>query len=168
LQIGKEEDRMTAPDFDFDLIRSEVQLYQAQSEAWKPAHRSAMRCGALERRLALGVFTFQQISQVDEDWRREVFAGRLPFSEQVETAITEAYRVWGTACAAFLQAIDDLEAEGYEVEGADEFRRCCREVRGILTSDKDFFSAPELTALRDEAVEAHRNGTTEEMSEIDE
>jgi hypothetical protein len=97
-----------------------------------------------------------------------VFAGRLPFSKQVEAAIADAYRAWGKACGAFLQAITDLEAEGCEVEGADEFRRCCREVRGILTSDKDFFSGPELTALRDEAVEAHRNGITEEMPEFDE
>jgi hypothetical protein len=58
---------MAATDFDLDLIRSEVQLYQAQSEAWKPTHRSAMRCRALEQRLALGVFTFRQICQADED-----------------------------------------------------------------------------------------------------
>lgn len=159
---------MAATDFDFDLIRSELQLYHAQSEAWKPAHRSAMRCRALERRLALGLFTFRQITQADEDWRAEVLAGRLPFSEQVETAIADAYRVWATACAPFLQATQDSEVEGYQVEGAHEFRECCQEVRGILTNDKDFFSSPELIALRDEAIDAHRNEATEEMSKINE
>lgn len=159
---------MAATDFDFDLIRNEVHLYRAESEAWKPANRSARRCRALERRLALGVFTFRQICQADEDWRGELYAGRVSFSEQVETAIADAYRVWATACAAFLQAIADAEAAGTEIEGAGEFRRCCQEVRGILTSDKDFFSGPELTALRDEAVDAQRSGATEEMSEINE
>ncbi len=159
---------MAATDFDFDLIRSEVQLYHAQSESWKPAHRSAMRCRALERRLAFGVFTFRQITQSDEDWRAEVLESRMPFSEQVETSIADAYRLWATACAPFLRAIDEAEADGYEVEGAEEFRSCCREVRGILANDKEFFSGPELIALRDDAIDAHRNGATEEMSEINE
>jgi hypothetical protein len=168
LLVLRKEGKMAATDFDFDFIRSEVRLYQAESEAWKLAHRSAMRCRALERRIAFGVFIFKQITRVDEDWRKEMFAGGLPFSEQIETAITEAYRNWGAACVPFLRAIDDMAAEGYEVEGAAEFRHCCREVRGILTSDKDFFCGSEFATLRDAAVEAHRNGTTEGISELHE
>jgi hypothetical protein len=67
-----------------------------------------------------------------------------------------------------LQAIEKLEAENYEVEHAEEFRRCASEVRGILTTDEDFFARQKLADLRDEAIEANRNGLTEEMSETDE
>jgi hypothetical protein len=85
---------MAATDFDFNLIRDEVKFYEAQYEAWKLAHCSAMRCRDLEARLALGVFTFQQISRADENWRQAVYAGRMPFSEQVETAVRNAYQTW--------------------------------------------------------------------------
>jgi hypothetical protein len=165
---GLGERNMATVDFGFDLIREEVKLYETHSEAWKPAHRSAMRCRDLEARLAFGVFTFGQIGRADEEWRREVYAGKLPFSEEVETTIGDAYRSWARVCDSYLQAIAKLEAEGYEVEHAEEFRRCAREVRGILTNDEDFFASDELATLRDEALEAHQNGITEEIAEFNE
>jgi hypothetical protein len=159
---------MAGTDFDFDLIRDEVKLYEAKSEAWRLAHRSAMRCRDLEARLALGVFTFNQISRADEHWRKEIYAGNLPFADEDERAILDAYRTWAGTCDLYLKAIAELESQHYAVEHAEEFRQCTREVRGILTSDENFFSGEQLTVLRDEAIEAHRKGATEEITELDE
>jgi DNA-binding MarR family transcriptional regulator len=60
--------------------------------------------------------------------------------------LASMYQAWLTQSGRVLSAIDRLEADGFLIEGADEFRRRCREVR-LMNFDFDRIEASLAAAL---------------------
>ncbi len=142
-----------------------TQRYEEQPEQWKQDHDAAMRCFDFEGLLALGLSLFDFINRVDEAWRVKVYRGLVPYDATMDQVIEGLYRVWLRPCDRLHARLAELEKH-FDVKGASEFRAACREVQGILTRDDEFFTGDRLAELRDEAVEDHRAGSTEDMGSV--
>jgi hypothetical protein len=150
------------------LLHEHLELYKAQTEAWRKEHAGAMLCRQIEDGVALGLFLFDRLCRRDEALQERVFAGEVgeeeagPLRGQLEAELTLLREVGLIA----VDVIGLVEAGGYTVERADEYRRMVREVAGMLTPDAEFFRHDKLVELRDQALEAHRRGETAEMKEL--
>src|SRR5262249_40884183 len=115
-----------------------------------------------------GISTFQRINRADESFRSAIFRGKCPPNAptEVDEVIELLYRSWADTSSILLQRLGELEREGFEATGADEFRSCCRELQGILTEDREFITSDRLAALRDDAIDAHRRGDVTEIRNL--
>jgi hypothetical protein len=94
---------------------------------------------------------------LDENWRRVVYRG-APYGEEFAQRIGDLFRRLGRAMFAIEKDLVPLYERQHDTHGAEEFRKCCRELRGILTPDKDFFDDDALAALRDQALDQLAGG----------
>jgi len=143
------------------LLREQLKLYEA--ERWRVDHDAAMHCLDVENAISFGVYLFERISRADEFWQLQVFNGAALQSEEIDKGTAELYQLWAGNSDRYLTELDRLEKQGFEVVGADEFRRCCKEVRGIITDDVKFFSGDKFVELKDLAIDAHRHNETSPM-----
>lgn len=141
-------------------VASQTEQYVGSAGRWKADHRAAMVCYEVEETIALGNRVFDAIVAFDENWRRQVSRGELPFSPVLDSFIQALFRRWYVPCSGVLAAIENLRREGFAVKGAAEFLQRCREAEGILTPDAEFFSDDQLVQLRDEALDQHLRGET--------
>ena len=149
----------------FRMVRDRLESYRKHSESWEVTHDEAMACFEFEGLLALGIDAFEAINRADEWLRSRVASGKAKY-DAVETAKIEAlYQQWMQASDVILEMLAEVEKQ-FEVCGAEEFRRCYREVQGILTPDEEFFAHDSLVKLRDEAIDSHRRGETVEIKEL--
>lgn len=144
------------------LLRREVDQYVDTTEVWRRSDDQTLNCFDFEELLDLGVRAFHKINKYDENWRRQVFAGTMPYAAETDEFVGLLYRVWSIPGETVLAELAKFEAKYEHVPNAIEFRRCCREVAGILTPDEEFFSSDRLTELRDQPVEEHLAGKTSE------
>lgn len=149
----------------FRLVDDKVDFYRRHAESWKDAHDAAMACFEVEELLALGIAAFDSINRADEWLREQVVAG-AEYDAGEDAKIEALYQKWLAGSALLAAILSQLEQRFEEVRGAEEFRRCYREVQGILTPDEEFFIHDALVRARDEAIDAHRRGeTVEELSD---
>jgi hypothetical protein len=114
----------------------------------------------LEAVVHTGNELFRAISLVDQNWHTEMYEGRTPYDEADEVEIAGYYRTWLHTGDRVLEAIEEQEARGRSVAGAEEFRKNRREAQGLLVDDAAFFGGDALAELRDEAIDDHRAGRT--------
>lgn len=141
------------------LTRRMISAY-AEIEPWKEDHDRALACYAVEDTLSWGLLLFQGLSEEDANWHTHVLESKIPYDEAQEAELIENYRNWLEASNRLLPTIGQLEEWGFEVRGAHEFRKKCREAHGVLTEDVVFFADEALVNLRDEAINEHRAGRT--------
>ena len=146
-----------------DLVRREIELYRDVSEVWKADHEAAMACMDFQDLLAKGIAAFESINRIDEAYRRAVFSGS-EFDEAVSGQITELYEMISEPCEGILETLARFERAGFNVDAAERFRSCCRELAGILTDPADFFSDEALVRMRDKAIDENQQGTLSEYA----
>ena len=142
------------------LLQDQMKLAESQTEAWKQDYKDANNCHILEFLLRTWLHLLDEIGELDNQLRLAVLQGK---AEPGEEGITEHhYRVWLQGAETVMPLLIDSERKGYQVERSEDFRNGCREVKGILTPDEEFFSSEGLVELRDKAVDAHQRGETED------
>lgn len=120
----------------------------------------------LESTLLFGCSLALMIDYVDHRWRMETLSGKEPYDVNQESAIQSYYRDWLRGAGGILVSLDRAESRGHSVKNSDLFRRCYRENQSALTPDSEFFAGDALVRLRDDAIDAHREGRTVELHEI--
>ena len=94
------------------------------TEAWKRDHRNAMACRGLESVLRLGSCLFELLNRADEEWRLDYAEGRI--EKSLEAEFDRLFSWWLKPCKRIDAQIDVFEQLGYEVEGAEAFRKIFR------------------------------------------
>ena len=155
---------MTGADFDSLLLRP----YLAASEDLEILAGQPTTLEKFQDWLIVSNHLFETISRFDSGWHAGVFAGQIAYNADQAAHILGFYRTWSKHADRVLAILDRLESEGHAFRGTDEYRRHCREARGLLTSDAEFFAGDALVALRDEAIDEHREGRTVEFHELGE
>ena len=97
-------------------------------EAWKPAHDDAMACRDLEEAVDNALGFYRLIHKANKRWAKAIDSGAASFSWSIAEQFAAAYRWWLDGAALLESAIAESERQGFEVEGAQEFRDAIREV----------------------------------------
>jgi len=134
----------------------------ARSPSKLVADSRESRTRHLERMIVRGNFAYQMITATDAEYHSMIFRGDDPIPE-VEGTIIACYERWLAPSDGLLAKIGAMEAEGGEVEGADEYRANVRAARGVFMGDPEFFDLGAMAELADRAVEDHREGRTVEF-----
>lgn len=132
--------------------------YSEQAERWKLDHDEAMACRDLEQLLVMGLMLAFSIDMIDTNWRTAMLADQVEYDLAEEEEIRGRYRAWLAPAADILGRIEAMEAKGFAVKWADEFRRAHREAVSLTVPDAEFFSGEALVELRDAAIDSHRAG----------
>ena len=146
-----------------ESVRRHVKSYEERADAWKVDHDVATHCYEVEENIAYGIFVFERISRFDEDLHDGFFKEAIAFSAEAVNDVEQLYRQWSVVGENCIKAIEDLERRGYRVEGAEAFRQRIQEAKGAATPDNQFFAGESLAILRDDAIDAHRQGQTEAL-----
>jgi len=121
----------------------------------------------VEGTVAVGLASFDSISQLDTAWHTADNSGLVEFNPRISEIILDGYRGWHESTKKYLPIVDRLEARARPVVGADALRASFRESAGIITPDDPFFAGDELDRLAADAVSAHEQGKTAEFTELD-
>lgn len=145
-----------------NVVRSAIGSYKSEAEEWKRNHHEAIQCYDFEDFLQVGIGLFHAITEFDERHRGRVLAGDVEFDPGHSHEIRSAYTWWLEPCDDITAHLTMLRQKFGDVKNAEEFLSLCREARGIVTDDVEFFSNEALVALRDEAIDEHKAGMTSE------
>ena len=150
----------------FGVVRSAIHAYRRESrkDAWKADHNAAMKCFDLEEMLWVANGVYDAITHFDETHRGRVLSGEIEFDPDHSGLIRQAYAWWLGPCDVFQAAINKYRGRFGNVTNSEEFLSRCREAKGILTDDSEFFAGDPIIALCDEAVDDFRAGNTIECS----
>ncbi len=143
-------------------LRRDLENFEDASARWKPGLEHATACYALEFVVAQGIALFDLITRADETWRSAVLDGRVEYTKENDDSFAQAYEDWLRLCDEILPDIARAEREGFVLEKAEDLRSRVREAKGILTADEKFFVDDKFVALRDQAIDEHRAGKTDE------
>jgi hypothetical protein len=110
------------------------QRFADYGNGWPAAdHADAMVCRDLEERLAYGLHLYQLVQdRYQADRARLAASGKaydLPAAKYVEQLLT----LWVAPAAAAVRQIDAMEAKGFAVERAAEFRAAVLDARVSLS-----------------------------------
>ncbi len=137
-----------------------------RTETWKTDHDGAMLCRDAEATAALAIAVFLAIDVIDMNRRAAVLAGREPFDPAEDDIIEGLYREWTDSAGHVAAMIDAAEADGFDVNFSEPFRRANREAQAMFVPDSQYFSGQALTDLRDRAIDDHRSGLTADLHEF--
>jgi hypothetical protein len=140
------------------LAHDKARIYCEESELWKKDHALAMAYYDFRDFLEFGISIFDSITKIDEDWRLRVLKHEFDYDPAVSAKILAVYKMWLEPCDEIERALLFVEKEFGNVANAAEFRSRCREARGILTTDNQFFAGDSLVSLCDAAIIEKRNG----------
>jgi hypothetical protein len=138
---------------------------QCLSEAESSWDRKRRR---LESTLAVGNWIFKAISTVDENWHAAMLEGKDEYDPNDEKVIRAYYSAWLQPAEDIMTEVETLTGRNLPVYGAEEFLRNCNEARNLLKPDAEFFKDDAFVNLRDEAIDAHREGRTADFNVIGE
>lgn len=148
----------------FRSVRNRLKGYADDVQEWKSEHDRAMQCMDFELLLQHGLSLYETVNWIDETWRSRMFAKNQAFDQEMADLVEDLYKWWLRPCDVLLEELRNLERD-FSVEYAEQFRSACREVKGLLTPDDEFFSGGDLVTLRDKALDAHERGECEAVSE---
>lgn len=111
-----------------DAIAKQLEAY---GESWRLEHEEVKRCWAFEDTLAVGLSLFKLINARHRTWHHRLITGLEKYDPADEEAIKDRYRWWLRPSDQVMERLNQLERD-YPVEGAQEFRRYCREAQEIL------------------------------------
>jgi hypothetical protein len=143
---------MTTAQFVQRLIRDRVDAFQDECDLWRQEYQAAQLYFDWRDLLHEGVELYHELCRLDENWRRDVYCGGS-YEEDFAQRVDELFRRLGRAMFTIEKDLVPLYEREHGTHGAEEFRKCCREIRGILTPDQQFFAGDALTALRDQALD---------------
>lgn len=146
------------------VIRDRINTYQDEYDLWKADHKLAMVYFDFCDLLREGLELYKELCRFDEGWRREVFRQKIPYDPEMAARLDELFKKFAHTALGIEAALLPAFEQHYGVVEGDEFRSCCRELRGILTADGDFFVGDALVSLRDSALDEHAKGDCEPWS----
>lgn len=152
------------------LLEKELELFVESQEAWKIDHLNAMLCCDVEEAVALGIHVFERLTQAEARLSIDAYRGKITaeFAEEERNKIARWLRDAAIPTAEALQmAIEYCTNNGYMVNRAQDFAAWVERLRDALTADDEFFDDEKLAALRDEAIDSHRQSSLVEMRSID-
>jgi hypothetical protein len=117
------------------FLHSQLRAY---SDSWHCDHEQAMACWELEARLKLAI-TLHELIVEDDRQRNQAFKSN-PSSSDRENYVRDLhslYSEWFATCNEMLEAISQLEGQGYHVDGAERFAYICGHLRGVLNISAD-------------------------------
>jgi hypothetical protein len=91
-----------------------------------------MECRDCEDFLRLGIEAFQWLQKAHQSIQDDVVHARSVFDGHIEHAITKLYQRWLKPYATAEHWMKGLQDEGFEIDNAVEFARCCQEASAIL------------------------------------
>lgn len=140
------------------VIRDKVNSFQDECDLWKQDYKAAQLYFDFCDLLKDGAELHKEICKLDENWRLDIYRGVVPFDPEMDQRIGELFRrLAGIMFTIERDLLPHFDRES-DVDDAGEFIKICRELRGILTDDKDFFADDALIALRDDALDQHAGG----------
>lgn len=113
---------------DVEFLAEQIEDF---GESWKADHEEAMQCRDLEKALGGGIGLFHCIRLADQVWSEQVQDGKIEFDAKIAKMLRNYYEFWLAPVDRILSAVQKFEAN-YEVEGAEEFRRCIRHARRVI------------------------------------
>jgi hypothetical protein len=147
------------------LARQKVDSYTGEVDEVLRRHYEAMDCVDCEAYLQLGIDAFRWLVWADEAIRRGVYAGKAEYDSSVDGALRSLLVAWLQPRDFAEKWIEVQRTRGFEVDNADEFRRCCEEVQAIVRSFEDRSLPEAMARLRDRALADYRDGKTTEFLE---
>lgn len=141
------------------MASGRVDLFASEAaERWKADHRDAMACLGLEQTLALGIAIYDQLIALDLAIREAMLSREEASAVDLEVLdlLVGLIRRWLEPCQKFDRRVARFEALGFEVEGAEEFRKRWAEAKWNLKPADEAFDSPEMVALRDKAIDGLR------------
>jgi hypothetical protein len=142
------------------LAQGKARVYREESDLWKRDHALAMAYYNFQDFLEFGINLFDSITKIDEDWRLRVLKHEFKYDPVTAKKILGLYETWLEPCAEIERIALFLEQTFGNLANAAEFQLRCREARGIVTPDEQFFVGDALVNLRDEAIEENCKGET--------
>lgn len=137
----------------------------ATTEQWKQNYTEAMRCRDFEEWLSIGIETLEHLIRFDEGWRADVLSGELVYDPNQDELITKVLELWLDAARNVESQIAPFERRFGHVEHAARFRECFRMAQSMLTPDELYFTSEKLVAARDQAIDDHRRGATDDLDD---
>ena len=95
-------------------------------------HEKAMECRDCEDFLCLGIEAFQWLQKAHQSIQDDVYHGRSVYDEHVEHAITKLYQGWLKPYHTAERWMTSLQGQGFELDKAVDFVRCCHQASAIL------------------------------------
>lgn len=128
-------------------VDQQLSLYSEQAEQWKSQHLRAMDCLDLEAILSFGLHLYRVILDLNERWAQDAESRKMPRDLEAVQRFHAWYTAWLKPCRAILLDIEQLEADGFKVSGAEAFRAACIDVRATLSIpwDRERESGPGKT-----------------------
>jgi len=118
------------------IFREQFSLYGRQVERWKIDHEEAMICLDVEDLISLGLTVLASLRRWTEVLARNLEYGQTEFSWEESGSLAELFRQWLGHSTTLAKLIEDCESLAYDIAGADNFRRECREV-SLMSLDVD-------------------------------
>jgi hypothetical protein len=145
------------------LAEDKARVYGEELEYWKKDHLLAMLYYDFQDLIDEGVGLFDSVTRIDEDWRGRVLKHEFGYDPIVAEKIRDVYKILGDRFHRTGELLTFFESR-FSVANATEFRSRWSELRGILTSDAEFFVGDALVALCDTAIDENRKGETYDVS----
>lgn len=150
----------------FRTAQKHVRNYSHEADAVMAEHRQAMDCRDCETFLQIAIDAFDWVARADADVRLAVYEGEQEYDPSFDEALLSLYRRWLDPCERAQSWIAVQQKRGFVLDNIGRFRVCCEEVRAIVkaaTNPTSSEVSDALIELRDEAIDAFRNGQTAEF-----
>lgn len=144
-----------------EMMKRLVAAY-AVDEPWKIDHDGVKKCWEAEDLLASGIALYRRIVVLDADLQKKLIGKPAEMIEQYVTDIDELYRAWLEASERWRAKAERFVAQGYPVDGLDEFRAVVEEA-AIIVGNAEFEAelrpiAEQLALVRPENPRPERYG----------
>ena len=93
-------------------LQREVELFTEQAksaESWKAEHNKAMICRDLEDLAAQGLHLIERLRLRHNQWRDQIAAGKLAYSQEVADSVRNTSQQWYEAATKTLALIQKAE-----------------------------------------------------------
>jgi hypothetical protein len=118
------------------LLREQLELYDRQATNWADDYRDEQHEQLVTERkqlcrlLEFGLFLYQQIQRIDQEWGDDVIAPAIGGTTVEPPAdIGKLYAWWSKPCGRLLDQIAAFESKGYPLHVASQFRDACANAR---------------------------------------
>lgn len=122
---------MASPNIAQRTARRLVESYATEADLMARRQKE-MACRDCEDFLQLGLDAFKWISRFEEEIRSAAYNGKVEIDQNLVGELTALYADWLGPCESAEQRIETQRVAGFVPSNADEFRRLCEQVRGLL------------------------------------
>jgi len=104
------------------------------ARAWESDRASALAAWDLEARLRTALTLFEHVRRLDEQMTADIVAARSSWTPDSAAKLLAFYREWERSIFQIAKRIAELQFEGHQVEGADDFKTATLHARSALNT----------------------------------